>query len=455
MSLLTRLFGIGKNKARVESDQAKDKKPDPKHGATGTVLRQPEDIPVETRKKSGDGLSAQEMAEKQARNSNHSPINSLKISSESVIGSGHNNSELENKDISGPTYEWSTNKRVLGDYIVEGGLGRGGMGEVYLVRSESTGQKFAVKRGTLRDALGKRLFFAELQTWIDLPEYPHLVGFRFFRSLGNEIIIFAEYVKGGSLQDWIDEKDLYQGGHKEALRRILDITIQFSWGLEAAHKKGVVHQDVKPANVLISSDETAKVKGVQVTDYGLARARATAGIITSEVSKGGALVSHAGGYTPEFCSPEQSLMGKLSLKTDIWSWGVSVLEMFTGKVFWMAGEVAPEILNDYRENGIEDKSIPEMPDSLYELLRACFQHDPDDRPKSMEEISGKLEDIFKETTGQEYPRSRPLVDSVGTIGPVGQGEVFHDRRTTTGIQWTDPRKWLVAGRQIGIEVNWI
>jgi len=164
-----------------------------------------------------------------------------------------------------------------------------------------------------------------------LPEYPHLVGFRFLRSVGNEIVIFAEYVKGGSLKDWIDEKDLYQGGHKEALRRILDIAIQFAWRLDVAHKKGVVHQDVKPANVLISSDETAKVKGVQVTDYGLPRARATAGIITSEVSNGGALVSHAGGYTPEFSLPEQSLMGKLSLKTDIWSWGVSVLEMFTGE----------------------------------------------------------------------------------------------------------------------------
>jgi len=143
---------------------------------TWTVLRQPEDIPVETRKKSGDGLSAQGMAKKQVRKMEQSPIHNPMISSTSAIGSEQNNIAPENEDINGPTDEWSTNMRVLGEYIVEGGLGRGGMGEVYLVRSESTGQKFAVKRGTLRDALGKRLFLQSFKPGSTCRNTPILWG---------------------------------------------------------------------------------------------------------------------------------------------------------------------------------------------------------------------------------------------------------------------------------------
>ena len=71
------------------------------------------------------------------------------------------------------------------------------MGTVYLVKSQSTGQRFAVKKTLLRDAENQRAFLAELQTWIDLPVHPNLVACRFFRSVGNEVVIFAEYVEGG------------------------------------------------------------------------------------------------------------------------------------------------------------------------------------------------------------------------------------------------------------------
>jgi serine/threonine protein kinase len=77
-----------------------------------------------------------------------------------------------------------------------------------------------------------------LQTWLDLPEHPHLVACRFFRTVGTELAIFAEYVEGGSLEHWIKERRLTQ------LEQILDVAIQFAWGLHAAHELGLVHQDV-------------------------------------------------------------------------------------------------------------------------------------------------------------------------------------------------------------------
>jgi len=92
--------------------------------------------------------------------------------------------------------EFQTGELLLGDFLVERVLGQGGMGKVYLVRSQTTGARFAVKRARgLRD-LDRRNFLAELQTWIDLPEHENLVPCRFFRSVGEEILIFAEICRG-------------------------------------------------------------------------------------------------------------------------------------------------------------------------------------------------------------------------------------------------------------------
>ena len=97
---------------------------------------------------------------------------------------------------------------LLQDFVVEGSLGEGGMGTVWLVRSTSSGQRFALKRLRLRSEESRRNFLSELQTWMDLPACPHLTACRFFRTIGQEVGIFAEYVEGGSLAAWISQLTL-------------------------------------------------------------------------------------------------------------------------------------------------------------------------------------------------------------------------------------------------------
>jgi len=234
--------------------------------------------------------------------------------------------------------EWAANQAVLEDFTVEGTLGEGGMGKVYLLKSWTTGGRFAVKRAKGLAEADRRNFLAELQTWIDLPEHANLVPCHFFRTIGDEVTIFAEYVEGGSLKDWIDSRKLYEGGAEKALERILDTAIQFAWGLHCVHELGLVHQDVKPANVLMAKDAPAAVQGLKarVTDYGLARAVAGERYVPD---LGRSILVSSGGCTPAYCSPEQAGGGKLDRRTDVWSWGVSLLEMFQGEVTWPSTEL--------------------------------------------------------------------------------------------------------------------
>jgi len=90
--------------------------------------------------------------------------------------------------------DWAPGQELLDDFVVERTLGESGMGKVYLLRSRSTGSRFAVKRAKGLKATDRRNLLAELQTWIDLPEHANLVPCRFFRSLGDEVLIFADYV---------------------------------------------------------------------------------------------------------------------------------------------------------------------------------------------------------------------------------------------------------------------
>lgn len=134
----------------------------------------------------------------------------------------------------------------------------------------------------------------ECETWINLGLHPNIVSCYYVRTLGGIPRVFAEYVEGGSLKDWIDHKKLYEEGKDKVLERILDIAIQFAWGVQYAHEQGLIHQDVKPANVMMTVDGTVKA-----TDFGLTKARAVVGESPNRDSQQSVLVS-SGGMTPAY-----------------------------------------------------------------------------------------------------------------------------------------------------------
>jgi serine/threonine protein kinase/lipopolysaccharide biosynthesis regulator YciM len=334
--------------------------------------------------------------------------------------------------------DWRPGQILLNDFVIERELGEGGMGKVYLMKSQTTGMRFAVKRAKGLGQRERRNFLAELQIWIDLPEHPNLVPCRFFRTVGDEVLIFAEYVEGGNLKSWIDSRKLYYGGPEKTLERILDAAIQSAWALHCLHELGLVHQDVKPANVMMDKDAQAAVEGlkVRVTDYGLARARAASGE-RHAAEDGQSILVSSGGYTPAYCSPEQADGRKLDRRTDVWSWGVSVMEMFHGGVSWHSGRVAAQALETFLENNGREKHIPLMPNDVVELLAKCFREDPAQRWQSLEAVVQKLKGVYRATIGAEYPRTLGEIEN--RIAPQARAG---ERRTHEGLPWRDPREWL-------------
>jgi tetratricopeptide (TPR) repeat protein len=321
---------------------------------------------------------------------------------------------------------WQPGQTVFGEYRVERELGRGGMGAVYLLTNTANGQCFAVKRALLASEVHRRLFLGELQTWLDLPEHPHIAPCRFFRSLGHELVIFAEFLDGGSLEDRLGRPAL---SHTE---EILDAAIQYAWSLHALHELGQVHQDVKPANALLTA------KGVlKVADFGLTRARKQGGLLpAADDAVRSVVATHAGGYTPAYCSPEQARDEPLTRRTDLWSWGLSVLAMFCGKCNWENGVVAAHVLADWEKRKARPAGAPPLPREVAEVLRRCFQPRPEDRWPSLLEAAEALARAYRKLTGQPYPRPRPAFPSAE------ERRQFEHNRQVGNVQWRDPRLWL-------------
>ncbi|MFE6051661.1 protein kinase [Kitasatospora sp. NPDC056446] len=315
---------------------------------------------------------------------------------------------------SGP--QWRVGEVVDGRYHVTSVLGRGGMGEVYLVRHLEWGTDLAVKcpqARLFREQRQRELFVAEAQTWVSLGLHPHVCGCHYVQEIDGVLRVFAEYVPGGSLHDLIDGGGLYRGAPAEVTLRVLDLAVQAARGLAHAHRRGVAHLDVKPANILIERDGTAKI-----TDFGLARARAALeapdpgapGRPGAQGTRGaqgppgdqGAQFTNPGVMTRGYASPEQSGRRRVGQPSDVYSLAVTVLEMFLRGRTWMLGDAAPAALAEGRAG---------VPEDVAALLEHCFADDPGARP-TMEEAASGLVAIYRAHSGSPYPRPEPTPASL-------------------------------------------
>lgn len=298
---------------------------------------------------------------------------------------------------SGTPSGWTPGSIVLNQFRILKTAGSGGSGKVYRVEDLNSGIHYALKLPNIRleaGSLRHRLFFREIRNWIDLPAHPNLAGCRFFRTIEGRIAIFSEFVEGRTLDDLINRRMLPD------LPKILDIAIQIARGLEVAHDAGVIHQDVKPGNVLVNQAGVVKI-----TDFGLSRAvgsREDPSRDTGEHSVAARPTLSCGVMTPSYCSIEQKERRVPDHRTDIWSYGLTILTMFTGPTWWNNGADGLEILNRYSRSAPK-VPYPAMPGSVRDLVAKCLQPEPGARWQSMRDIRDRLTALYQEMTGKTYP----------------------------------------------------
>lgn len=251
-------------------------------------------------------------------------------------------------------------------YEVVGQIGTGGMSDVYKAKDHTLGRYVAIK--VLKEEFSEDTNFvtkfrSEAQAAAGL-EHPNIVNIYDVGSENGIHYIVMEYVEGITLKTYIEKKG--QLNYKETL----SIAIQVSRGIQAAHAKNIIHRDIKPQNIIISTD--GKVK---VTDFGIARA-VSEHTIHSDVMG-----------SVHYASPEQARNGYVSNRSDIYSLGIVMYEMVTGRVPFDGDSTVAVAIQHLQDEMVPPSTYaPNLPISLEKIIQKCTQKSPDRRYDSMESL---------------------------------------------------------------------
>ncbi|GEM_PF-652758 len=335
---------------------------------------------------------------------------------------------------------WQPGQVLFNGYRVSSVIGQGGMGIVHLVERPLSSRtlRFAMKtlkNPSSQDDECRRSFVSELRTWIDLPPHPNLNQCFFFRTIENRLAIFSEFVSGGSLREWI------QSGRISSLAVILEIAIQIAEGLAIAHQSDVIHQDIKPSNILMTPEGVAKI-----TDFGLSRIRAGNNRSKSTANEMETVWVECGGLTPAYCSPEQILGRQVSRKTDIYSFGVTLMEMIAGRANWKFSTVVPHLLKKWMEHP-EDTTAVRIPRSMFDFLEGCLKETSSERWPDFHTIRDVIAGIYHEVTGKRYSSdsaSCPILrlrDPSCLRPPTREGSIEWICDRMTRLHGIDPAIW--------------
>src|SRR5262245_3338532 len=311
--------------------------------------------------------------------------------------------------------------QTLSHYRIDRLIGQGGMGAVFLAEDLKLHRKVALKvlpeeMATNADRLAR--FEREAQAVAAL-NHPHIVTIYSVEQEGSTHFLTMELVEGDSLDRTLPPNGL-------PLAKVFDIGVALADALAAAHAKGIIHRDLKPANVMVTKDGRVKV-----LDFGLAKlmqpptaGRPPAGAEVSSAPTrrssrpGGALtgVGHVMGTVP-YMSPEQVGGEKLDARTDIFSLGVVLYEMATGRRPFQGKNDAETISSIIRDTPPAlTEARQDAPRHLARIIDHCLQKDPEARFQTAKDVRNELRELRREVeSGASGIGAGSEVRSTGTV----------------------------------------
>lgn len=288
---------------------------------------------------------------------------------------------------------------MIGDrYEILEKIGTGGMSDVYKAKDHKLNRFIAVK--VLKQEFSENANFVskfriEAQAAAGLM-HPNIVNVYDVGEEDGIYYIVMELVEGITLKKYIEKKA------RLSVKEAVSIAIQVSMGIEAAHNNHIIHRDIKPQNIMISKE--GKVK---VTDFGIAKA-ATSNTITSNVMG-----------SVHYTSPEQARGGYSDERSDIYSLGITIFEMLTGRVPFNGETTVAIAIKHIQEDLPSPRDfVPEIPVSVEQIVFKCCQKSPDRRYQSMGELITDLkrslmtpdENFVKQVNADEEASTRMISD---------------------------------------------
>jgi serine/threonine protein kinase/tetratricopeptide (TPR) repeat protein len=287
--------------------------------------------------------------------------------------------------------------RSLSHYRIKAAIGSGGMGEVYRATDSKLGRDVALKvlpANVACDPERLARFQREARAVAAL-NHPHIVTIHSVEEAEGVHFLTMELVEGQPLDRLIPPNGL-------PVQRILDIAAALAEALAAAHEKGIIHRDLKPGNVMVTDGGRVKV-----LDFGLAKEVAVE--TTSDVTLTSAIGHTQAGMvmgTPAYMSPEQITGRALDHRTDIFSLGVMLHEMATGRPPFegtSSVELASSILRDSPPLVTEVR--PDLPADLARVIRRCLEKDPRHRVQTARDVFNEFSDLARTAPRKEPARS--------------------------------------------------
>lgn len=310
---------------------------------------------------------------------------------------------------------------IIGDrYEIIEKIGTGGMSDVYKAKCHKLNRFVAIK--VLKQEFSENANFVskfrvEAQAAAGLM-HPNIVNVYDVGEENGIYYIVMELVEGITLKKYIEKKA------RISVKEAISIAIQVSMGIEAAHNNHIIHRDIKPQNIIISKE--GKVK---VTDFGIAKA-ATSNTITSNVMG-----------SVHYTSPEQARGGYSDERSDIYSLGITLFEMLTGRVPFN-GETTVAIAIKHIQEPLPSprEFVSEIPISVEQIVFKCCQKSPDRRYQTIAELIEDLkksltnpdEDFVKMVDPDEEASTRTITDS--EMSQIKRQSKQHDSEATLRLK---------------------
>lgn len=257
-------------------------------------------------------------------------------------------------------------------------LGEGGMGVVYKAEDTNLGRTVALKflpPELTRDAKAKQRFIQEARAASTMDHSNICTIFEIDETTDGRIFISMAYYQGKTLKDRIAEGPL-------PLPEVIDIGMQVAQGLAKAHAQGIVHRDIKPGNVLITSEGQVKI-----VDFGLAKLAGQLKLTSTGKTMG----------TASYMSPEQGRGEEVGPRSDIWSLGIVLYEMVTGEVPFKGDYDVAMMYSIMHENPPSMRVLrPDTPPELESIVRRALEKDQAERYQNADELAADLRKLGKQ-----------------------------------------------------------